>query len=82
MRRNPEPKVQQKIYLGGALEYCEMGAATGTGDVAPTRTNSKTPLPEMKANEDDNAAAQERAARCWKAGEDDRKAQCKRLGGF
>jgi hypothetical protein len=36
----------------------------------------------MKGNEDDNAAAQERAARCWKADEDDTKAQCKRLGGF
>ncbi|CAK9874859.1 unnamed protein product [Sphagnum jensenii] len=25
LRRNPEPKVQQKICLGGALVYCEMG---------------------------------------------------------
>lgn len=85
LRRNPQPKVQQKICLitsWGCARILRDGAATVTGDVAPKRANSKTPLPEMKANDDDDAAAQVRAACRRKAGEVDTKAQCKRLGGF
>jgi hypothetical protein len=48
------------LRVGGCARILRDGAVTETGDVARTRANSKTPLPEIEANEDE---------RCSSAGE-------------
>jgi hypothetical protein len=45
LRRNPEPKVQQKICLRGALEYCEMRLRQ---ELAMSHQRERTPKPRCR----------------------------------